>query len=664
MTDEPSETERPVREVPTDGQLSLYPPETPRSPGDETSDDDKATTSAGPTFIDRNPEAMTIGGTPLREYLVDRELEWVLVMREVLRGVDWRSFEARYDEEGRPSYHPAPMAAIILYGLLEGKGSLRALEELARTDLACMWLSGGIQPDHSTLGRFVQRHADQLREEGFKEVTQEVLEVFPEVDQTVAGDGSVVEARASALSQLEEEAAEEWSREQCEEGGDETSSEAADDEDEGGDGGVEEEEADDETSTATGSAPEEEADEETSESGDDQGGGQTSAGGADARDRQQRAKRLKQEVEVRDKKGTGPLKFSKTEPQARWHQYKDGGYGFGYVASLMVNSQRVIVGQALDQSSEVSVVEEMLGESEGILGEVVGSPPEGSAVGRLMLDNNYFALDVLEAICERSIDALIWPDHPKADGEEESLAKRGGKFHTSAFEYDPQRDAFLCPNGEWLEKAHVSTNGQGHPRHVYGRQPETCEGCPLRGECTESERGRTVERYEGDTSKQAMRQVMEQDRAREAYAKRMGIVEPVFGRLEELGWERSRRWGEEGVETELGLYAMAHNLDRLRATLESGRMEIEELPSRTSTYSEEGGAEEGEQRRSTASETGIKGLSAGQKPVSGIWTRSSSATSRRSSCHVAPPQRRHTDAAGMIGVSGGLTKVCMSVLSR
>ncbi|MCQ8103767.1 transposase [Methylomonas sp. SURF-2] len=44
-----------------------------------------------------------------------------------------------------------PLLGIILYGILQGLSSLRDLERLARSDVACWWLSGSIMPDHSVI---------------------------------------------------------------------------------------------------------------------------------------------------------------------------------------------------------------------------------------------------------------------------------------------------------------------------------------------------------------------------------------------------------------------------------------------------------------------------------------------------------------------------------
>ena len=89
---------------------------------------------------------------------------------------------------------------------MQGVSSLRGLERLSRLNMGCMWACGGILPDHSVLGRFVQRHGEELREFGVKELTREVLRRTGSDTGSLAGDGTVVQAAASAYRKLSEEA--------------------------------------------------------------------------------------------------------------------------------------------------------------------------------------------------------------------------------------------------------------------------------------------------------------------------------------------------------------------------------------------------------------------------------------------------------------------------
>lgn len=563
MSESSKGPERPVRETPRSDQQWLFSPSAvPPGEGEESADIGER------RFAEKNPQEITVGGMPLGRYLKERDQEWILVMRERLRAVDWTSWEGKYDEGGRPPYHPAPMVGLVIYGVMEGKSSLRKLEELAVTDLGCMWLTGGIQPDHATIGRFICRHDEQLKGDGFLEVTESLLEVMPEVDREVAGDGTILEAFASEMSKLEDEAAEKWAEQMLDE------SPASCDE-------------------SAEVDPRQATTEEETSSGQSRG-----AGGGDAEgppDRKQARKLLEHIAARRQERShhggnAKQTKFSRTEPDAVWHRYKDGRYGFGYVSSIVANGQRFIVGQAVDRTSEKAVLEEMLDQAETLLEATASVEDDPSVIERVALDNNYFTLDILEEMVDRRLDALIYPDMCEAQQETGELPKRGGKFAKEAFEYDPERDVYICPAGEALPKTTSGSDRNGHAYASYGRS-SVCEGCPLREECTESERGRTVKRYTKDRYKEAMRTVMAQRQAREAYGRRMGIVEPVFGQLRDRGGARARRAGLDGAAVEMAMNCLGHNFDRLRTYLTSGRLEVSNLGTQTASYTEPPGAE-------------------------------------------------------------------------
>lgn len=105
-----------------------------------------------------DPRNLSINGKPLEEHLQLAGLTTPLKLRPLLTTLSFTEFEASYRPGGRPPYAPRAMVGIILYGILQGLSSLRDLERLARADVGCWWLSGGIMPDHSVIGRFVRQH--------------------------------------------------------------------------------------------------------------------------------------------------------------------------------------------------------------------------------------------------------------------------------------------------------------------------------------------------------------------------------------------------------------------------------------------------------------------------------------------------------------------------
>jgi transposase len=55
---------------------------------------------------------------------------------------------------GRPSYHPATLLKIYLYGYLNRIASSRRLEREAQRNMELMWLTGRLMPDFKTIADF------------------------------------------------------------------------------------------------------------------------------------------------------------------------------------------------------------------------------------------------------------------------------------------------------------------------------------------------------------------------------------------------------------------------------------------------------------------------------------------------------------------------------
>ena len=159
-------------------------------------------------FEDPDPRDIRFGMQRLDAHLREMGLGDALVLRQILSEQDWSGFEAQYSPAGRPGYAPWLMAGVVLFGLMRGVSSLRALERFTRSDLECMWVSGGITPDHSILGRFIARHEALLSGPLFESITEAVLKRTASGRGRLAGDGTVLEAMSSRFALIKREALE------------------------------------------------------------------------------------------------------------------------------------------------------------------------------------------------------------------------------------------------------------------------------------------------------------------------------------------------------------------------------------------------------------------------------------------------------------------------
>jgi transposase len=98
----------------------------------------------------------------VREWLPDGHLAWYLL--DVVERLDLSAFYRGYraDGSGRPAHDPGMMVALLLYAYAVGERSSRQIERRCVEDVAFRVIAANRAPDHSTISRFRQRHAERL----------------------------------------------------------------------------------------------------------------------------------------------------------------------------------------------------------------------------------------------------------------------------------------------------------------------------------------------------------------------------------------------------------------------------------------------------------------------------------------------------------------------
>lgn len=452
-------------------------------------------------FYNPPPQRLFVGSAPLDKYLVDHKMAWVLRLREFLSGLNWSLFAAAYTGMGRKPSHPMALIGLIIYGMIEGKSSLRELERMAVRDLGAWWLCGGLQPDHSTIGKFINLHMDIITEEFFIELTREICKQLNLKASDVSGDGTVIESAGSRFKVIKEEAARQAAKE-----------------------------ARERAEKYPKSAEAEQAAEQA----------------------EQVLEHIKQRQEKAKENGNGktPARICATDPEAVIQKQKKSGNSASYKPSVLADDNRIILGQTVHPSNENTAVKPMICQYDRILGAL----PE-----RMMLDAGYFNFEMLDLSIDLDLD-LLCPSGRTVDGSMEKKSCKG-KFIKQDFVYDKSANVYICPVGKELPPIR-NGNEKGLSYTLY--RCKCCADCESREKCTESKQGRSVKRYEKDELKEAMTEVMKQKGARTAYKKRQGMVEPVFSMLRgSQGLNRFRRIGLKKVKLEFSLHCIAYNVGRL-----------------------------------------------------------------------------------------------------
>lgn len=451
-------------------------------------------------FLPDDPGHLYLGEQRLDVYLEQQGLGWVLRLREVLQSLDYAGLCAGYSGRGRRPYHPRTLVSLIVYGVLLGQSSLRAIEALARRDVGAWWLCGGQQPDHSTIGDFIRFNAELLSAEFSSGTVGKLVQRFELKAGLVAGDGTVIEAAVSRWGVLRVEAL----REQEE--------------------------------RARKAAAQSEQDE-----------------GLEARAKElgEARKIAEERGEKRTAKGRAAdtVEVSPRDPEAVVQPRKDKVYRPSYKPSVLVHESGLIVGQAVHPSSETAVVPSLLEQHV----QAFGCDPSSA-----LFDAGYCSNELLRLMCERNIDVLC-PSGKVIDGNW-TKQESGARFGKSSFRYDESTDTYRCPAGEHLRREYAaSERGLRYVR--YRASAAACAGCSLRSRCTDSHSARTLKRYEGEEYREAAQRVLEQPAARARYRKRMPLAErPTAEVRERLKFTRFRRLGTAGARVEFSLCVIALNL--------------------------------------------------------------------------------------------------------
>jgi transposase len=339
---------------------------------------------------DPDPRGVSIGNTKLETFLKEQGFTDVLVIREVLRAKDWTEFEKSYRVGGRLPYHPAAMVGLVLFGIMRGITSLRAIEQMGRSDVRCWWLTGGLMPDHSALGKFINKHAELLSGQIFEEFTRVIVQRLGARGGSVAIDGTVVRAAASRYNTLKAEAAK---------------------------------------------AHAQQAEQDAQRQPDDEA----------LRNKAQLAKQVAEQAAERTANRTSKGRKNKeatvapSEPDAVVQLTKDKALAPSYKPSVGANEHRIITGYELVASCETDAVDAIVEQHERT---------NGQPVEQAMMDAGYNSGPLLQRMCARNIDVLC-PEGTGADADhwEKTSDKQLLK---SRFRYDEAQDCYWCPAGRKL----------------------------------------------------------------------------------------------------------------------------------------------------------------------------------------------------------------------
>ena len=140
-------------------------------------------------------------------------------------------------------------------------------------------------------------------------------------------------------------------------------------------------------------------------------------------------------------------------------------------------------------------------------------------------------------------------------------SRREGRYGPDRFTYLPERDVYVCPQGQELTKVMTKYTEN---TYVYQAGAQVCNACAVKSLCTDSAKGRTLQRPFDQEYIKRVRLYHQTAACRSAISKRKVWVEPLFAEAKTLhGLRRFRLRGIEKVNIEGLMVAAGQNLKRL-----------------------------------------------------------------------------------------------------
>ena len=408
---------------------------------------------------------------------------------------------------GRPSYHPATLLKLYIYGYLNRIQSSRRLERETQRNVELIWLTGRLCPDFKTIADFRRDNGKAIRRvcRAFFVVLCRSLNLF--CDALVAIDGSKFKAvngrdrnftkhkLKARMQQLEESIARYL---------------------------ADLDRADREPSTVTEARVEHLKDKVQI-----------------VKAQMQRLKHLGEQLSQ-----TPDEQISLTDPDARSMATSARGSGVvGYNVQTAVDAKHhlVVTHEVTNQGTDRSQ-----------LASIGKQAQEATGVEKLtaLADRGYYKGEEILKCEQAGINVLVPKSHTS-----NNLAK--GLFDKCDFRYDAARNEYRCPAGQraiWRFK----TIENGQLIHKYWSS--ACPRCPIKAQCTTGDY-RRIARWEHEAVLEAMQSRLE--KMPDAARIRRQTAEHVFGTLKSwMGATHFLMKRLPNVRTEMSLHVLAYNMKR------------------------------------------------------------------------------------------------------
>ena len=254
----------------------------------------------------------------------------------------------------------------------------------------------------------------------------------------------------------------------------------------------------------------------------------------------------------------------------------------GYNAQALVDSKHQVIVAAEAFASQ---------DHENLAPMVEGAKKNLCAIGKaetyfqgkqLTADSNYHSFNSLTVCQDEKIDAYIpdiqfrkrdprFADQLRFQDGIHSRQRPDVKPHlftASDFSFDPSKQVYRCPQGKELTCHARNQTNRYRTYDVYHARMEDCAACPLKARClskaTTARRYLSVQTGTQSNVIDAMKAKIDTQHGKRIYARRLGIVEPVFANI--CVHKRMHRFtlrSKRKVDVQWALFALVHNIGKI-----------------------------------------------------------------------------------------------------
>ena len=420
-------------------------------------------------------------------------------------------FKTTAEATGRPSYHPATLLKLFIYGYLNRVQSSRRLEREAQRNVELMWLTGRLAPDFKTIADFRRDNGEAIRLV-CREFVMLCRKLALFTDAFVAIDGSKFKAvnnrdRNFTKAKLKRRLA------QIDESIERYLGQIA---------------SADRQEAAVAKAKAERLEDKI------------------ATLKQEMARLKKLEVRMLE---APDQQISLTDPDARSMATSGRGTGMvGYNVQTAVDAKHhlIVTHEVTNVGHDRTQLAKMAQQAKAAI---------GSETLEVVADRGYFRGEELRA-CEQAQITTYLPK-PQTSG---NLAR--GQFGKRDFIYRREDDEYECPAGQRLIYR-FTREEHGQTLHRYWSS--ACPKCAIKPQCTVGDY-RRVSRWEHEAVIEAVERRL--DEQPERMRVRRSTVEHPFGTLKAwMGHTHFLTKTLPRVSTEMSLHVLAYNLKRVMAIM-------------------------------------------------------------------------------------------------